>query len=669
MKPDQKPNHLIHETSPYLLQHAYNPVDWYPWDDEALSRAMTGDKMIILSIGYSSCHWCHVMEKESFEDKEIAGYMNEHFVCIKVDREERPDIDHIYMDAVQAMGMQGGWPLNVFLTPTQNPFYGGTYFPPASWMKLLRNIVQTTKNNRDDLEISSRKVSKFLSIGISEKYELTQNSTEFDMKELIDPIKSFTSMFDHDFGGLQKAPKFPMPTLWLFLLRYGHTSGDKMINKHVHFTLREIAKGGIYDQVGGGFCRYSVDEKWHVPHFEKMLYDNGQLLALYAEAYRLNNDPIFQKVVYETIQLTENEFLDPDGGYYSALDADSEGEEGKYYVWTTAEIDAIFMDESDNVKSIYSFEENGNWESGKNIPILKTNDFSDGFLEDLDRINYRLYKYRKKKIKPGLDNKILASWNGMMLNGLVEAYLSFDEIYFIERARRNASFISNKLIKDGKLYRTIKKDNPAIPGYLEDYAFVIQGMIRLYEATFEEKWLNIARNLTNVVIDNFYDPDEHLFYYSSGNSEKLIARKKELFDNVIPSSNSVMAQNLLRSGHLLGNSRWIEMSSQMASITMDLLKREPDYMSNWGTLFLMLSNPTAEVAITGKKASEYRQEIEKYYHPNKVVCGTISESSLPLLKNRIAREDETTIYVCFNKTCKLPVKTTEEAIKLLNPQG
>lgn len=666
-------NRLINSSSPYLLQHAYNPVDWYPWGEEALDKAKREDKPIIVSIGYSSCHWCHVMERESFENDSIAQLMNEHFVNIKVDREERPDVDQIYMDAVQAMGLGGGWPLNVFLTPDQKPFYGGTYFPPAQWAGLMQNITKAFKEKRDEVEKSASDLTNALSTSEIVKYQLEGSEQRFK-KEVLDSMYSImASKFDFEDGGFDKSPKFPMPNNWLFLMRYFHITDNESALNHIQLTLDKIALGGIFDQIGGGWARYSTDAEWLAPHFEKMLYDNGQLVSLYSEAYQITKSPLYKEVVYKTIEWLEREMLDESGGFYSALDADSEGEEGKFYVWNLEEFNQVLGSNSELLAKYYDVTAEGNWEE-KNILRRLTTDQKfaeensisiDELAKQINAADQKLLKARDKRIRPGMDDKVLAGWNGLMLKGLVDAYEAFDDPKFLSLAENNAQFIMNKMTKGDGLYRSYTAKKASIDAYLEDYAYVIDGLSALYQVTFEEKWLKRAKELTQYTLNHFYDTDEGLFFFTDNSSEKLIARKKELFDNVIPASNSQMALNLYQLGIIFDDNEYKEVATSMISKMAGLMKEEPAYLTNWGILYTYMTTSTAEISIVGPEAREFQQRFVKKYLPNKVVMGAEKSSDLPLMKSKYAMNGETTIYVCYNKTCKLPVTSVEKAYEQL----
>ncbi len=676
-----KANRLLQASSPYLLQHAYNPVDWYPWGEEALQKAKEEDKPMIVSIGYSACHWCHVMERESFENEQIAELMNQHYVCIKVDREERPDVDAIYMDAVQAMGMQGGWPLNAFLTPEAKPFYAGTYFPPQNWANLLVKVAKIFQENRQELEESAEQFRQNIATSELKKYGLVADHQDFQKNDLDQMFDSIVHSFDTELGGMKKAPKFPMPSIYQFLLTYAHTTTseenkEKALSQ-LHLTLEEMAKGGIYDQIGGGFARYSVDARWFAPHFEKMLYDNAQLVSLYAQAFQATQRPLYQEIVQETIAFVARELTNEEGGFYSALDADSEGEEGKFYIWQAEEMQQIFPDEAERTLffDYYNLEEKGNWEKDYNILHRKITDQAfaqkhDLSLNDLQaQVKHwktKLLKLRAQRVRPGLDDKILTSWNALMLNGLVDAYRMFGETTFLELALKNANFLAQQMMiqdKEGiQLQRTYKNGKASIEAYLEDYALCIEAFINLYQATFELSWLEKARELARYTLINFYDEEEGMFFFTSQRGEKLIARKKEIFDNVIPASNSVMAKNLQLLGLLYEEASYSEIAQDMLSRTKQVLLKNVEYLANWGQAYARAVQPVAEIVLVGQETLAFRQAFDQTYFPHKVLIGSPTASNdLPLLENRTAIDDQTTIYVCYNKTCQLPVHRVAEA--------
>jgi hypothetical protein len=674
----QKPNKLIDSTSPYLLQHAYNPVEWYPWGEEALQKALTEDKPIIVSIGYSACHWCHVMERESFESEEIAAVMNEHFVNIKVDREERPDVDAVYMDAVQAMGVRGGWPLNAFLMPDAKPFYAGTYFPAQNWTGLLQKISDIFQQNRSELAESATQFQKVISASELKKYGLNPENTEFKTENLDVMYLEIAQSFDAERGGMQKAPKFPMPSIYQFLLHYSQTTENaqnaKSAQIHLEKTLDEMAYGGIYDQIGGGFARYSVDAEWLAPHFEKMLYDNAQLISLYSDAYNLSKKSLYKEVVYQSIQFVADELMSEEGGFYAALDADSEGVEGKYYTWTAEEINQIFKDENERIlfNAYYQVKEEGNWEEGVNILHRRLSDevFVQARKIDLDTLSEHVKKWkeklsqvRSKRVRPGLDDKILTGWNALMLKGLCNAYQVFGEDSFLKMAKRNAEFLWQKLWNGKYLYRTYKGGEAKITAYLEDYALLMEAYITLYQITFEIHWLHKADILAQYCFENFYDTEEGFFFFTDAKGEKLIARKKEIFDNVIPASNSVMAKNLFYLGLLTDKARYTETAQTMLASTQKILLQSLEYLTNWGQLYCLFAKPMAEVAFIGEKCTTLGLEFtQKQYFPHKILLGSTTESEeLPLLAHKTSIEKQTTIYVCFNKSCQLPVYQVEKA--------
>ncbi len=652
------PNRLIHATSPYLLQHAHNPVDWFEWSEEALKKAKAEDKPILVSIGYSSCHWCHVMERESFENEAIAEVMNDYFICIKVDREERPDIDQVYMEALQAMQQHGGWPLNVFLTPDQKPFYGGTYFPPANWAQLLRQIHQTFLAKRKEIDDSASDLAQHLQTSDLKRFA-QQNDSVFKQEQLDAMFQILESRYDKTWGGIEKAPKFVMPSIWLFLLRYHAATKNEAALKIVTHTLRQLALGGIYDQIGGGFSRYSVDGEWFAPHFEKMLYDNAQLLSLYAEAYSITHDQIFKETVYDTMGWLKREMAHLSGGFYSALDADSEGMEGKFYTWTAPELGNVVGDDADQVLKHYQATLAGNWEHGRNI-LRRDPDSTQVESDDIKQLKSKLLKERNKRIRPGLDDKILTGWNAMTIQGLTDCYRALQDESFLRLALDSISFLEENLIGD-KVYRAWKGKRSATEGFLEDYAFLIQAYTSLYQVTFNEGWLYKARTWCKYVLEHFFDSEEGFFFYASNTSEALIARKKEIFDNVIPGSNSVMARNLFHLGTLLDHEDWKAQARTMTSKLLHLVTTEPVYMCHWAVLLSELVHGPAEAVIAGSEALAVREKLHLHYLPFTLTAGSTTASTLPLLENRVP-ETGTLIYVCQNKICSLPTDSIDTAI-------
>jgi uncharacterized protein len=662
-----KANRLIHSTSPYLLQHAYNPVDWFEWSEEALTKAVKENKPILVSIGYSSCHWCHVMEREVFEKEDIASVMNENLVCIKVDREERPDIDSIYMEAVQAMGVHGGWPLNVFLTPDQKPFYGGTYFPPDQWLNVIRGINQAYRNRNDEVQASANELARLLAEQNTSHFKKVYEFT--DLKSDLDKMFSkLSSAFDKKWGGLEKAPKFVMPSVWLWLLRYYHISKNQEAIDQLLITLKRVAWGGIYDQIGGGFARYSVDAYWFVPHFEKMLYDNAQLMSLYAEAYSVTKDETFRNVVIETFEWLQGEMMHPEGGFYSALDADSEGEEGKFYIWKKSEIYEAVGEDAELFIDFYNVKDEGNWEQGNSILIqtqseddfVKRHNLSiDQWRTKLKTFKDKLLSIRDKRIRPGLDDKIITAWNAMMCVGLVDAYRYLGDDRFLNASLKNMRFIENELWDGKSLYRSFKGRRSNTKAFLDDYAYVIQAALKLYEVTFDTYWLQRAEVLTRTVLEEFFDRDDGFFYYTSKESEALIARRKEIFDNVIPSSNSVMIQNLFRLGSILEIAEWKQIAEATTSPLAHLIVAEPNYMSNWSIAYMEMKKGMAEVVIAEDSSQAIRKKFLQYFEPFTLFMGP--SEVVPLSEGKSPINGQSTIYVCFNRTCQRPVHSVEHA--------
>lgn len=667
-------NQLIHASSPYLLQHANNPVQWQEWGNPALQQAKDENKLIIVSIGYSACHWCHVMEKESFEDVEVAEIMNKHFVCIKIDREERPDIDQVYMLAVQLMGLQGGWPLNCICLPDQRPIYGGTYFRKADWMNVLESIAEYWKNEPDQAIAYAEKLSR--GIHAAERFVPNLEAPEFSEKHIVDILTPWKRTFDMVEGGYMRAPKFPLPNNWLFLLRAGFLMNDEACSTATLFALERMAMGGIYDQIGGGFSRYSVDEHWHVPHFEKMLYDNAQLISLYAEAWQFSGIEQFRTIADACIEWIDREMTSPEGLFYSAIDADSEGVEGKYYIWTADEVEKIAGDDAALVKDYFTISKAGNWpEMQSNILHRKFDDAEIankyGYTESQWRkkitlINQKLLAARQQRVRPGLDDKCLTAWNGMTIKALAEASLQFSEPKYYHRATRAMSFIlSHVATADGKLYRNFKNGKPSIDGFLDDYAFTISALIALYQVDFDEKWLRQALTFTHYALDYFSDADSPMLYYTSMHSDPLIARKHEVIDNVIPSSNSEMADNLSTLGLLYDNEAFTKKSQSMLEAIFDQMSKYGAGYSNWALQLLNRVFGKYEIAITGEEANEIKSEWMSHYIPNKVFLGG-TKSTLPLLENKPISDLK--IYICKNKVCSLPVSSVQEALKFISKQ-
>lgn len=666
-------NNLINETSPYLLQHAHNPVNWYPWGDEALQKAKDENKLILVSIGYSACHWCHVMEHESFEDTAVARIMNENFICIKVDREERPDVDDVYMTAVQLITGSGGWPLNCFALPDGRPVYGGTYFPKDRWVQTLNSLAKDYQNNREKWLEAAEQLTE--GVRNSDLLPINNEAATFVIDTVENMVANWKLRFDNKEGGPNRAPKFPIPNNYKFLLQYGYLQQDEEVLEHVKLTLDKMAMGGIYDQIGGGFARYSTDVDWKVPHFEKMLYDNAQLLSLYSEAYKYYKSDLYRKTAFQTVEFIERELMDKTGAFYSALDADSEGEEGKYYVWTEDELKTVLGTEYDLAKTYYEVEKKGNWEHGNNIllrnknlvEVAKKMGISAQEVKDkMDLVDKTLLKVREKRIHPGLDDKTLTSWNALTITGLVDAYTAFGEKRFLDLALKNANFIlQNQVTKEGQLLHSYKNGTSKLDGFLEDYCFVTQAWLKLYQVTYDIKWLERAKDFTDYSIAHFYNTERGMFYFTSNTSSELIARKMELSDNVIPASNSSMANSLFVLGHYFDNKAYLGMAETMLNNIQPHITGYGSNYSNWGLLYLNQTFPFYEIAISGNNLVDYSNKINAEYIPNKMLVGSKKESPLPLMEGKYV-EGETYIYVCVNKACQMPVNETSLAIKQLN---
>ncbi|MEQ9064089.1 MAG: thioredoxin domain-containing protein [Vicingaceae bacterium] len=668
--PDHKhTNALIDETSPYLLQHAHNPVNWHAWNDESLKKARDEEKIILVSIGYSACHWCHVMEKESFEDQEVADFMNEHFVCIKVDREERPDVDQVYMDAVQAITGRGGWPLNCFALPSGKPFYGGTYFNKRNWLYLLKNVVEEYQNNPQKLIAYANDLTSEINKVNLGPEELGEVNGKALLKQT---VENWKERFDKVEGGPKRAPKFPLPNNYQFLLDYAILTGDNATMDHVRLTLDKMALGGIYDQIGGGFARYSTDELWKAPHFEKMLYDNAQLISLYANSYRYFKDDFYKDVVNQSVEFIARELTGPQGEFYSALDADSEGEEGKFYVWTKAELAEVPGIEMDFLSDVYRLQDKHQWE-GKFIlhrnygekSILEKYKLSEtDFRKKLQAQNKLLFDHRSGRIRPGLDDKSLTSWNAMMVSAYVDAYAALGDKEYLQRAEKNANHLYDNLFsssdKEAILYHNYKKGTVSIPGFLEDYAFLIKAYLDLYQVTFDDAWLNRAEALNSIAVSDFWNKDEHMFYFTSSDEKNLVVRKIDVQDNVSPSANSVMALNLFRIGQLRDSEEEIEMARSMLSRVRAAMPSYGSAYSNWAQLQNALTFPYHQIAVVGKDCMERNLEMQRAYFPNSMFLGGKKENDMPLLENKLVK-GKTFIYVCVNKTCQLPVEDVQKA--------
>ncbi len=664
-------NDLIHETSPYLLQHAHNPVNWVAWSNDVFERAKQEDKLILISVGYSSCHWCHVMEHECFEDEEVAELMNKHFINVKVDREERPDVDQVYMTAVQLMTQRGGWPLNCFTLPDGRPVYGGTYFPKEQWMHILRSLEHTYRNDRSRALEYAEKLHEGVvnSELISEPAKIDQMEEE----RLHELVLRWSRNFDRMEGGGSRAPKFPLPNNYDFLLQYAVHTGDQKILQHVELTLDKMALGGIYDQIGGGFTRYSVDMLWKVPHFEKMLYDNGQLLSLYADAFKFFKKPLYKRILIQTKNWLNREMCGPEGAFYSALDADSEGDEGKFYCWNPEEVQKVLDKDYAWVKDFYNLNQRGYLEEEKYIPLRTESDnvfaakmawTAQEFEENVERINDLLLSERSHRVRPGLDDKCLTSWNAMVLKGCTDAYSATGDEEFLLMATKVARWIRDHQFKtDRTLWRTRKNGNSTIDGFLEDYAHTIDAFIRYYEITFEQEWLDLAMRLTDTVEQEFSDHSTSMCFFTSDKSS-LIARKMEINDNVIPASNSVMARNYHKLGQLYYRKDLQEKARQMLANVYEGMEQYGSGYSNWAILLLNMVRDYYQVAIPGKDALQLSLTMQTNYLPNVLFAGG-SSTQLPVLEDK-ETVGNTTIFVCYDGTCLLPTNDPKEAVMLIN---
>jgi uncharacterized protein YyaL (SSP411 family) len=675
-------NRLAGETSPYLLQHAHNPVDWYPWGPEALERAKSEDKPILLSIGYSACHWCHVMERESFEDPHTASVMNASFVSIKVDREERPDLDGIYMQAVQAMTGSGGWPMTVFLTPDGTPFYGGTYFPPIdrpnmpAFTRVLAGIADAWQNRRADVLQSGSQLREHL----QQATRLTASTQATLDPGVLDAAgQGLAAQYDAEYGGFGGAPKFPQPMAIEFLLRYWKRSGDDAARDVAVHTLEQMARGGMYDQLGGGFHRYSTDAEWLVPHFEKMLYDNAQLARAYLMGYQATGNAFFRQIAEQVIEYVLREMTHASGGFYSTEDADSEGEEGKFYVWTPAELRELLGDEDARLfGGFYDVKNVGNFERRASILHM---DYTPAqiaarlavseveLLAALERGRPILFEARARRVRPARDDKVLASWNGLMLRALAEAAAVLGRGDFRQAALKNAEFLLSTMRRaDGSLYRTWKPGHAAhLNGYLEDYANVADGLVALYEATFDPRWLTAATALADIILERFADTDNGGFFDTSSDHEILISRPKDMFDNATPSGNAVATDVLLRLALLTGRDDYERAARGVLELLRDSMARYPlGFARSLSALDFLLGRPK-EVAVVGQPGAPDTESMLRVvfepFVPNKVVAG--GAAAVPLLEGRAPRSGQATAYVCEHYVCQAPTTDPDELRRLM----
>ena len=669
-------NQLQYETSPYLLQHKNNPVNWYAWNDVALEKAQKEQKMILVSVGYSACHWCHVMEHESFEDEEVAKVMNQYFVAIKVDRQERPDIDQIYMNAAQMTSGQGGWPLNVVCLPDGKPIYGATYFPKERWLQFLHHFQNLFETDKEKMLAQAERLQK--GIQLVDTVHFNTDVREIDERFYHQIWKNWKDKLDYEEGGTLGMPKFAMPIALEFLLRYQSRTKDEKLSAYLKTTLKKMAFGGIHDIVAGGFARYSVDAYWKVPHFEKMLYDNAQLLTVYAQAYQITKRPMYKSVCYKILDWINEEMTDKSGGIYAALDADSEGVEGKFYCWNYDEFIQIMAHiNHQNCKHIdiknfgielYNITKEGNFEHGMNI-LFRTKEHEyfcekyqleqKVFHELVDEINARLAKAREHKIRPHLDDKILTEWNALAIIGLMNAYKAFGDQLFLNKAISIANFIIDKVLQsDNRLYRSFKNDKVSINGFLADYVFFIECLILLFQSTFDEQYLKIAQQLTAYCIQHFYSAEHKMFYITSNLDTALVVRSMDSSDNVIPAANSQMAKCLLYLSKYLDNHEYEHIAVAMLNNVLDSVVKNGQYYANWAIVLDMYLYQNIELVIVGKNAHVVLQKLNGKYLPDILIAGSKIPSFLTLLKDRFV-EDKTLMYWCENKACNRPVENME----------
>ncbi|MBX3294050.1 MAG: thioredoxin domain-containing protein [Acidobacteria bacterium] len=662
-------NRLASETSPYLLQHANNPVDWYPWCDEAFERAKADDKPVIVSIGYSACHWCHVMEHESFEDEETAEIMNDRFINIKVDMEERPDVDQIYMSFVQLTTGRGGWPMNVFVTPDKLPFFGGTYFPPSprygmpSWRQILLSISEAWNERRDELMRSADDI-------LGELRRMTQTAGSSPVNsELLDlAFQSFVRSFDATNGGWGGAPKFPQAMSMDFLLRYWYRTGEQKALDMVSFTAKKMARGGIYDQLGGGFHRYAVDSIWLVPHFEKMLYDNAQLIRLYVHLFQITGDEEFRSVAVETIEYVIREMLDEKGGFYSAQDADSEGEEGKFFVWTPEQVaDVLGEEKAAKFNKPYNVTVSGNFEGNNILNLRRSSDEEiTPYREMFTEMRAKLFAEREKRVKPLRDDKVLTAWNGLMLAGFAESGRVFGETRYLQIARSNADFLLSQLSENGRLLRTWKDGEAKLNGYVEDYANLADGLLELFQATGELRYLDAARSLADAMIEHFWDDDEGGLFFTSDDHEELIVRNKDFYDNATPSGNSVAADVFLKLERLTGEGKYEGYAVSILRLAAGKAARHPQAFGRALSAMEFFIAGSSEIILTGPAGNELENMVDTAYLPNAVIAKLRDGNGaqrLPIFEGREGGDAK--VYVCKEMVCERPISSAGELAELL----
>lgn len=656
---DYNANQLAKSSSPYLREHADNPVHWQEWGDDVLAYANEKNKPIIVSIGYAACHWCHVMERESFMDTAIARIMNENFVCIKVDREERPDIDQVYIQAAELSSGNAGWPLNAFALPDGRPFYAATYFPRDQWEAILNQAQGAFK--KDILSLARQASGIRNNIRYKDSLDFAVGSREpAFIKDFLNSVPALTANLDTSLGGLKGRAKFPMPSVGEFFLQYSHITNDKQTANWVKLTLDEIAYGGIYDQIGGGFSRYVIDSAWHVPHFEKMLYDNGQLVSLYAHAFEKFGDSLYLRIVDESLAFVASELTSQDGAFYSSINADSEGEEGKFYVWTEDEIKSALGERASDITTLFSLSNEGNWEKGKNILFIMREQRDEKTIRAIAPLKRALADVRSKRVRPSTDEKILASWNAMMLVGYVDAYRATGNQRYLEVAKRNGMFLNENMVsRNNEIYHAYLDGQTGAKGFLEDYAWTAKAFISLYQVTFDASWLNRAQQITDVALKKFGKQNSALYFFAPDDQRNPLSRKMEVYDNVIPSSNSVFAEVLYILGEYLQNDGY---QKKAIDAVAQALKDDPAvglYLSNWARLAQITQVQPFEVAVTGPDALMMASQIQRGYHPTALILGG-NEEDLPLLENKVG--EVTTIYVCRNRVCKQPTTDIKEAL-------
>jgi uncharacterized protein YyaL (SSP411 family) len=674
-------NRLVHESSPYLQQHAHNPVDWFPWGEEALQKAQKENKPVLVSIGYSACHWCHVMERESFEDEATAAIMNERFVNIKIDREERPDLDHIYMDAVQAMTGSGGWPLNVFLTPDKKPFYGGTYFPPVraynrpSWKEILVNVSDAFRLKRHEIDAQAENLTEHLLVSNNFGLHQTREAGFFSKETTEQIFQNLMKSADKEWGGFSRAPKFPQTFSTLYLLRYSYFCKNEEALKQALLNIDKMIEGGIYDQVGGGFARYSTDTEWLIPHFEKMLYDNALLVSVLCEVYQLTKKDKYKIVIEETLAFIQNEMMHPDGGFYSALDADSEGEEGRFYIWSKTEIDTLLGTNAELFCEYYQVTDKGNFEYRNILHIkedadafaLRKNISVPVFQALLRQLKQTLLQARNKRIRPGMDDKIILAWNGLMNTAFSKAFAATGNEEYRRVALKNMQFlVSNFSAGDKDAFsHTWKNGEAKYNAFLDDYACLIEALITLQEITGDSAWLVKAKSLSAFVLENFSEEETGFFFYTPSSSTDVIVRKKEVYDGALPSGNAVMAQNLHRLSIYFDMPGWGEIARKTTGALENAIVRYPISFSCWASLVLEIVTGTCELAITGDNPEELFNDVISQYIPNKVIMKSGKmEGPFPLLNGK-ATGPVPLIFLCRNYTCQQPVNSVQSLVELL----